>query len=130
MESKNINPKEELEEYELEVEKSKNIFNNIINKFKNNIKLLPSSENQNYKLTNKSVSYMWRIGEVKSHVVRFFDNLHLLASFNKTNSVKQNNIEVQIIKENNIIENISAATKKIGVLSPIIPKTKEIEKTK
>lgn len=130
MESKDINPKEELKEYELEVE-SNNFFKTIINKLKNNIKLLPSSDDaQNYKLTNRSVNYMWKLGEVKSHVVKFFENLHMLTTINKEKRVMQDNIEIQVIKENNVLENISTATKKIGIISPIIPKTKEEIKTK
>ena len=130
MEDENINPNKKLEEYEVELNTSKNIFQKIIDGFKKDIKFFPLNNNQNYRLTNRSVESLWRVGEAKAHIVSFFESLHTMIFFKEKRDINQSNIEMQIIKENNIIENISTATKKIGIINPIIPKESGEIKTK
>ena len=104
---------DELEDdYKIEIPKKKSFFKNI--------KLLPSGDERNFKETNFSIETIWKFSKIKTIIITQLDYVSNI--FYRNNTLKQNNIEIQTIEKNNIIKNISVASKKIGIISPIIPK--------
>lgn len=104
---------DELEDdYKIEIPKKKSFFKNI--------KLLPSGDERNFKETNFSIETIWKFSKIKTIIINQLDYVSNI--FYRNNTLKQNNIEIQTIEKNNIIKNISVASKKIGIISPIIPK--------
>ncbi len=119
MDFEDIYPKIKIEDdekndYEIEISEKKSFF-------KKN-KLLPSGDEKNFKETIFSIETIWKYNELKNNIINKID---ILASFfYKRHRLKtsQENIEIQTIQKNNIVKNISVASKKIGIISPIIPK--------
>lgn len=119
MDYDNIYPKIKLEDdtkkdYEIEISSKKRLFNKV--------KLLPSGNEKNFKVTNFSIETLWKINEFKTYLTNKLDAIaNKIYSRNKVKIV-QTNIEIQTIDNNNIIKNISVASRKLGIISPIIPK--------
>ncbi len=119
MDYDNIYPKIKLEDdtkkdYEIEISSKKRLFNKV--------KLLPSGNEKNFKVTNFSIETLWKINEFKTYLTNKLDAIaNKIYSRNKVKTV-QTNIEIQTIDNNNIIKNISVASRKLGIISPIIPK--------
>ena len=119
MDYDNIYPKIKLEDdtkkdYEIEISSKKRLFNKV--------KLLPSGNEKNFKVTNFSIETLWKINEFKTYLTNKLDAIaNKIYSRNKVKTV-QINIEIQTIDNNNIIKNISVASRKLGIISPIIPK--------
>ena len=58
--------------------------------------------------------------KIKTIIINQFDFISKL--FYKNDKLNQSNIEIQTIEKNSIVKNISVASKKIGIISPIIPR--------
>ena len=84
------------------------------------IKLLPSGDERNFKETSLSIETIWRFSKIKTIIINQFDFISKL--FYKNDKLNQSNIEIQTIEKNSIVKNISVASKKIGIISPIIPR--------
>ena len=113
---KSIYPKIRMEDfdddYKIEIKPKKSFFKNI--------KLLPSGDERNFKETSLSIETIWRFSKIKTIIINQFDFISKL--FYKNDKLNQSNIEIQTIKKNSIVKNISVASKKIGIISPIIPR--------
>ena len=100
------------DDYKIEIKPKKSFFKNI--------KLLPSGDERNFKETSLSIETIWRFSKIKTIIINQFDFISKL--FYKNDKLNQSNIEIQTIKKNSIVKNISVASKKIGIISPIIPR--------
>ena len=100
------------DDYKIEIKPKKSLFKNI--------KLLPSGDERNFKETSLSIETIWRFSKIKTIIINQFDFISKL--FYKNDKLNQSNIEIQTIKKNSIVKNISVASKKIGIISPIIPR--------
>ena len=111
------------EDYKIEVKEKKSFIKKIMTRVKSNMKMLPSPNDRNFQETNISIKTMWRFGNVKSFITQKMEYMHNIVSLPK--KVDQKNVEIQVIGKNNIIKNISTATKKMTLIKPIIPKNEE-----
>ena len=100
------------DDYKIEIKPKKSFFKNI--------KLLPSGDERNFKETSLSIETIWRFNKIKTIIINQFDFISKL--FYKNDKLNQSNIEIQTIEKNSIVKNISVASKKIGIISPIIPR--------
>lgn len=100
------------DDYKIEIKPKKSFFKNI--------KLLPSGDERNFKETSLSIETIWRFSKIKTIIINQFDFISKL--FYKNDKLNQSNIEIQTIEKNSIVKNISVASKKIGIISPIIPR--------
>ena len=100
------------DDYKIEIKPKKSLFKNI--------KLLPSGDERNFKETSLSIETIWRFSKIKTIIINQFDFISKL--FYKNDKLNQSNIEIQTIEKNSIVKNISVASKKIGIISPIIPR--------
>ena len=94
-------------DYEVEIPSKRSIFNKV--------KLLPSGNERNFKETSLSIETIWKFSEFKNYITSKLDALTALLYSRKKPIISQNNIEIQTIKKNNIIKNISIASKKLLV---------------
>ena len=100
------------DDYKIEIKPKKSFFKNI--------KLLPSGDERNFKETSLSIETILRFSKIKTIIINQFDFISKL--FYKNDKLNQSNIEIQTIEKNSIVKNISVASKKIGIISPIIPR--------
>ena len=100
------------DDYKIEIKPKKSFFKNI--------KLLPSGDERNFKETSLSIETIWRFSKIKTIIINQFDFISKI--FYKNDKLNQSNIEIQTIEKNSIVKNISVASKKIGIISPIIPR--------
>ena len=100
------------DDYKIEIKPKKSFFKNI--------KLLPSGDERNFKETSLSIETIWRFSKIKTIIINQFDFISKL--FYKNDKLNQSNIEIQTKEKNSIVKNISVASKKIGIISPIIPR--------
>ena len=131
MEEDDIYPKIKIDDdtyndvdYNIEIKEKTNFLNTFIKRIKNNVKMLPTSDDRNFKETSISINTMWRYGSMKAFIMQKMEYLFKKVLLSKKKEVKQNNVEVQVISKNNIIKDISIATKKLSIVSPIIPKSR------
>lgn len=102
------------EDYKIEVRDKKSLFKKI--------KLLPSGDERNFKETNLSVEAMWEFSKFKMFFINKLESISKIIYSNRKNNLPQDNIQIQTITKNNFIKDISVASKKIGIISPIIPR--------
>ena len=113
------------DDYKIEVKEKNSFFKSLMTRMRNNVKMLPSPDDRNFKETNISINTMWRFGNAKAFITQKMDRVYGIFTFPKSMKIKQKNVEIEVIGKNNIVKNISTATKKLNLINPIIPKSKE-----
>lgn len=123
------NPSSNIQDYEVEITEKKGVFSKLFEKLKQNKnqKLLDSGNNA--KTTNRSISSLWEIGNIRTSLFSSFDNVRkaFTSKFSKTQE-KRNTLAIEIIgeeKEINQDEKVTLnSSEKEVILPPVIQDSK------
>ena len=123
------NPSLDLKDYEQDVPDRKNFFSSLLNKFKTNKsqKLLTTGEDTKTHTTNRSISSLWGIGNLRASLFTSLDNVRKSISKKFSSKEPRNTLSVEIIGENTIEpveKSVNNDTVQEVKKPPIIPNTK------
>ena len=125
----NINPSSDIQDYEIEVSDRKGVFSKLFEKLKTNRNQKLLNSGNHTKTTNRSISSLWRIGNIRASLFSYLDNVQkaLSSKFSKK-EISRNTLSVEIIgekKQRNQEQklNLSSSEKEV-IVPPIIQDSK------